>query len=176
MLALAAAGRLVQEDYLDARYSSRAPDYPRDEQPAVELEQGLGAAYDWARSAQGLDLGLAGTTGALFQYGLWGTDSSNAVTYIGEHGPRGAFHEIDECPEWITAVNEGGFDYVVTTPAYDQDDPSSAVQPAEFAWLERAPGVERIGGSGLVDIWRLDRGPIDPAACAGTLPRGPEPG
>jgi hypothetical protein len=176
VLVLAVAGRAVQESYLDQRYSSQAPDYPQDEQPAVELEQGLGAAYDWARAASGLRIGLAGTTGAFFQYGLWGGESSNEVAYIGEHGDRTAFREFADCPEWITAVNEGGFDFIVTTPAYDQDDPTAATQPVEFDWLERAGNVERIGGSGLVDIWQLGPEPIDPAACSGALPRGPEPG
>lgn len=173
VVALALAGRAVQDDYLDQRYSSRAPDYPRDEQPAVELQQGLGAVYDWARASGGVRIGLAGTTGALFQYGLWGPDSSNEVRYIGERGERGAFREIAECPEWIAAANGGEFDFIVTTPEYDQDDPESAVQPAEFAWLDRAPAVRRIGGTGLVDIWQIGRRPLDPAACEGALPRSP---
>ena len=37
-------------------------------------------------------------TGALFQYGLWGRDSSNEVRYLGERGDRGAFDEIAAAP------------------------------------------------------------------------------
>jgi hypothetical protein len=175
ILALAVAGRAAQDDYLDLRYSSRAPDYPRDEQPSVELQQGLGAAYDWARASSGLRVALSGTTGALFQYGLWGEDSSNEVRYVGERRERGAFGEIDECAEWIAAVNAGGYDFIVTTPAYDQDDPESAVPPVEFTWLESAGTARRIGGTGLVDIWELGAGPLDPAACGAAPTRPPQP-
>ena len=57
MLLLAGARRAAQQDYLELRYSSRAPDYPRDEQPAVELGQGLGVAYDWARGTEDARIG-----------------------------------------------------------------------------------------------------------------------
>jgi hypothetical protein len=171
LLAVAVVGRIAQEEYLDQRYSSRAPDYPRDEQPAVELGQGLGAAYDWARVTEDLEIGLAGTTGALFQYGLWGADSSNEVRYIGERGDRGTFREFEQCADWVAAVNAGDYDFIVTTPAYDQDDPESATQPVEFVWLSAAGSAERLGGSGLVDIWRLGDRPLDPGACAGAPTR-----
>jgi hypothetical protein len=177
----------ARDDYLDLRYSVSAPDYPVDEQPAVELAQGLGGAYQWARGIDGSRIALSGTTGALFQYGLWGLESTNDVEFIGERGDRGAFAEHAECPEWIGAVNDGDFDYVVTTPAYDQDDPERATRPVESFWLEASPNLtrltppppKRIPGADdppLVDIWRLD-GPVDPIACAGAPPRGePAPG
>lgn len=182
LVALAVGGRAAQQHYLEFRYSSLAPEYPRDEQPAVELGQGLGAAYEWARGVEGARIGLSGTTGALFQYGLWGLDSSNQVRFIGERGERGSFDEFDECPEWIAAVNAGDYDFVVTTPAYDQDDPESATHPAELVWIGAAAEAERITpppgelaslspGGPLVDIWRIT-GPLDPAVCAGTPPRG----
>jgi hypothetical protein len=172
LLALLVLGRVAQDDYLDQRYSSAAPEYPREgEQPSTELSQGLGAAYDWARGVEDADIALSGTTGALFQYGLWGQDSSNSVTFIGEREDRGAFREIDRCPEWIEAINRGGFDYVVTTPAYDQDDPESATQPIEFSWIGGSGGVRHVLGTTLVDVWELT-GPIDPASCGRVPPRG----
>ena len=117
LIGLAVVGRSAQEDYLELRYSSAAPDYPRGEQPAIELGQGLGAAYDWARGIRNQEIGLSGTTGALFGYGLWGPDASNPVRYLGERGDRGSFREITECPELIGAINQDGdFDFVVTTP------------------------------------------------------------
>lgn len=161
---LALAGRPVQDEYLDLRYSDVAPDYPTTEQPSIELGQGLGAAYQWARGTTNSEIGLVGTTGALFQYGLWGPDSSNAVTYLGERGDRGAFHEIDECPEFLAAVNEGNYDYVVTTPEYDQDNPTSAEVPIQSAWLAAAPNATRVAGEDLVDVWGLN-GPLEPGTC-----------
>jgi hypothetical protein len=166
LIALAVAGRFAQSHYLDERYSSTAPDYPRSEQPAIELGQGLGAAYDWARGTAGLKIALSGTMGALFQYGLWGGDSSNSVTYIGEHGPRGSFNEIPECPEWIAALNDGDYDYVVTTPTYHQDDPAADTAPVQRDWISRAGNVTRVAGAGLVDVWKVT-GPLDPLACVG---------
>ena len=174
VIALAVGGRFVQDEYLDHRYNSAAPDYPRDGHPSVELEQGLGGAYDFARVISGERIGLSGTTGALFQYGLWGRDSDNPVTYIGERGSRGSFGEIPECPEWIAAVNDGDFDFLVTTPAYDQDDPEAATSPVESVWLERARGARHLAGNGLVDVWGVV-GSLDPAACAGAPARGRAP-
>jgi hypothetical protein len=166
LIALAVAGRFAQTHYLDERYSSTATDYPRTEQPAVELGQGLGAAYDWARGTGGLNIALSGTMGAMFQYGLWGGDSSNEVTYIGEHGPRGSFNEIPECPEWIAALNDGDYDYVVTTPTYHQDNPAADTAPVQRDWISRAGNVTRVAGAGLVDVWKVT-GPLDPIACVG---------
>ncbi len=168
LIALAVLGRMAQTHYLDERYSSTAPDYPKTEQPAVELGQGLGAAYDWADGTHDLRIALSGTMGALFQYGLWGGDSSNQVTYIGQHGPRGSFNEIPECPEWIGALNDGDYDYVVTTPTYHQDDPAADTAPVQREWISRAGNVQRVAGAGLVDVWKVT-GPLDPSvsACLG---------
>jgi hypothetical protein len=173
VILLAGLGRAAHEDYEELRYSSLAPDYPRDEQPAVELGQGLGAAYDWARSVEDARIGLAGTTGALFQYGLWGPDSSNAVRYVGDRLDRGAFAEYDDCAGWVAAVNSGDFDYLVTTPAYDQDDPESAGPPIEATWLGAAPNVERVG-TPLVGVWTLT-GEIPASVCEGAPARGAAP-
>jgi hypothetical protein len=165
LVALAVGGRFVQDHYLDERYSSAAPDYPKTEQPSVELGQGLGAAYEWARGTHDLRIGLSGTMGALFQYGLWGGDSSNDVRYIGQHGPRGSFDEIPQCPEWIAALNDGNYDYVVTTPTYHQDDPAADTAPVQRDWISRSGGVKRVAGANLVDVWKIT-GPLDPTACA----------
>ncbi len=165
LIALAVGGRFVQDRYLDERYSSAAPDYPKTEQPAVELAQGLGAAYDWARGTHDRKIALSGTMGALFQYGLWGGDSSNDVRYIGQHGPRGSFNEIAQCPEFIGALNDGGYDYVITTPTYHQDDPAADTAPVQRDWISLAGNVQRVAGANLVDVWKIT-GPLDPLACA----------
>ena len=174
LIALAVVGRFAQDDYLDERYSSSAPDYPKPpEHPSAELGQGLGVAYDWARGTRDLKIGLSGTLGALFQYGLWGWNSSNDVRYVGEKGPRGSFDEIARCPEFIGALNEGNYDYVVTTPTYNQDDPAADIAPVQRDWISRAGNVQRVAGANLVDVWRVT-GPLDPLAC--TAPPGTAPG
>src|SRR5262249_41279150 len=172
VLALAVAGRFVQRDYLDQRYSSTAPDYPTTEQPSVELGQGLGAAYDWARTTHDQKVALSGTMGALFQYGLWGPDSSNDVRYVGHRGAHGSFTEIPECPEWIGALHDGNYDYVVTTPTYHQDAPAADTAPAQRSWISGAVNVQHVAGANLVDVWRVT-GPLDPIACSAATGNGP---
>jgi hypothetical protein len=167
LIALAVFGRMAQTHYLDERYSSTAPDYPKTEQPAIELNQGLGTAYDWANGTRNLRIALSGTMGALFQYPLWGGDSSNSVTYIGQHGSRGSFNEIPQCPEWIGALNDGDFDYVVTTPTFHQDNPAADTAPVQRTWISRAQNVQHVAGAGLVDVWRIT-GPLAPEACVAT--------
>ncbi len=167
VVVLAVFGRMAQAHYLDERYSSTAAGYPKTEQPAIELNQGLGTAYDWAKGTRDQKVALSGTMGALFQYPLWGGDSSNSVTYIGRHGPRGSFDEIQECPEWIGTLNDGDYDYVVTTPTYHQDDPAADTVPVQRQWISRAGNVQHVAGAGLVDVWRIT-GPLAPEACVGT--------
>ncbi len=169
LIALAVFGRFAQEDYLKQRYSSTAPDYPKTEHPGTELGQGLGTAYDWARGTHDLKIALSGTLGALFQYGLWGGDSSNDVRYIGQKGPRGSFDEIPECPEWIAALNDGDYDYVITTPTYHQDDPAADTAPIQRDWISRAGNIQHVAGAGLVDVWKVT-GLLDPLACAPGVP------
>ena len=164
VIALAVFGRFAQEDYLELRYSSAAPEYPRSEHPATELGQGLSAAYDWARATHDQRIALSGTLGALFQYGLWGEGASNEVVYLGQKEERGSFEEIPECPEWIGAINAGNFDFVVTTPTYNQDNPAADTVPVQRSWIKNGTNVARVGGADLVDIWQIT-GPIDPNTC-----------
>jgi hypothetical protein len=164
VIALAVFGRFAQEDYLELRYSSAAPEYPRSEHPGTELGQGLFAAFDWARATHDQRIALSGTLGALFQYGLWGEGASNEVVYLGQKEERGSFEEIPECPEWIGAINSGNFDFVVTTPTYNQDNPAADVVPVQRSWIKNGGNVARVGGAGLVDVWQIT-GPIDPNAC-----------
>jgi hypothetical protein len=165
LIALAVGGRFVQDHYLDQRYSTTAAEYPKPpEHPGVELEQGLGAAYEWARGTHDAKIALSGTMGALFQYGLWGPDSSNDVKYVGQRGPRGSFDDITTCPEFIAAINDDSYDYVVTTPTYNQDDPAADTVPPARTWVSRSRGAQRVAGANLVDVWRVT-GPLDPLAC-----------
>jgi hypothetical protein len=158
-------GWFEQRDYTDQRYALDAPHYPRPpEHPGTELSRGLGAAYQWARGERDQKIGLGGTTGAFFQYGLYGPDSSNDVRYVGKRGPRGSFDEIATCPEWRTAVNEGGYRFLVTSPGYDQDQPDKPL-PAPFTeWTASDPAAQPVLQESLVNVFRID-GPLDPAAC-----------
>jgi hypothetical protein len=165
-VALAAAGRGAETHYLKLRYSTASPDFPVLQHPGLELSQGLGAAYDWARGVEDARIGLSGSLGGVFQYGLWGLYANNEVRVIGRRGPRGTFTEIASCPEWVQTVNDGDYEYLITTPDYNQDHPELDEAPVARRWMERAPSATRVVSRALVDVWRLD-GPLDPAICAG---------
>ena len=65
----------------------------------------------------------------------------------------------------MAAVNNSDFDYLVTTPEYDQDDPEDVTVPIERDWLSVATGAaRRVGGTELVEVWELS-GQIDPSIC-----------
>ena len=53
------------------------------------------------------------------------------------------------------ALNDGDYDYVVTTPAYHQDDPAADTAPVQRDWIARAGNVQRVAGAGLVDVWKV---------------------
>jgi hypothetical protein len=164
-LAILAAGWPVERDYEKQRYALDAPGYPTpSEHPGAELAAGLGDAYQWARDQRGQRIALGGTTGAFFQYGLYGPDSSNRVRYIGARGPRGSFDEVTDCQAWRTEINDGGYGFVVTTPGYDQDMPDHPL-PARFErWTATDPAATLVLKKPNVSIFRID-GELDPARC-----------
>jgi hypothetical protein len=171
VLVLAVVGRSTEDTYLDYRYSSASPDFPREEHlpgagagSEIQLEHGLGGANDWARGVAEARIALTGTEVALFQYGLWGLDSSNEVSYLGRRGDRGSFEALDGCPEFVEALGAGDYDYLVTSPYFDQDRPRESTLPPEHFWLERS-GAERVAGGPLIEVWALDR-PLDARVCA----------
>jgi len=170
-IVLVALGWSEQRDYTARRYSLATPRYPsKSEHPGYELSQGLGVAYEWARGERDQSIALGGTTAAFFQYGLYGPDSSNRVTYLGERGPRGSLREIASCQRWRQAIDDGGFRFVVTSPGYNQDDPSRPL-PAPFTgWTASDPAAKPVVRGQLVTVFEI-KAPLDPATCAS--PRQP---
>lgn len=170
LLALGAvAGKGSVDDYLQHRYALDAPGYPADEHPSTELGLGLGSAFQWARGISDERIGLSGELGPLFQYGLWGRDADNAVRVIGQKHSRGGFGPSGSCAAFVAAVNAGRFDYLVTTPAYEQDNPAGSVAPRERRYLRaaaRTGDARRVGGASLVDVWKL-RGALPATVCGG---------
>jgi hypothetical protein len=153
-LAVAAIAYPVQRDYLDDRFG------PNSELPGMDLNH----AYVWARDTSDARIGLAGTTAGFLQYGLYGTDLSNRVRYLGAKGPHGAFNAIPTCREFRAAVNEADLDYLVTAPFLNFIHPDEPVPSPEAAWLRGEDAVEPVSRSGAVTVWRVG-GPLDPDAC-----------
>lgn len=148
-------GYYVQREYLRHRFvaGSGIPGY------------GMEAAYDWAQPVSHQRIGLAGTTAGFVQYGFFGRDLSNHVSYVGEIGPHGAFNPIPGCSAFRTAVNAANLDYLVTAPFLNFWEASSPIPSPEAGWLKGDPGVVRVNSSYGITIWRV-RAPLDPSSCA----------
>ena len=153
-LLLVAIGYPLQRHYLRGRY---APDSGL---PGQEMT----AAYLWGRDVRDARIGLAGTTAGIYQYGLYGTDLSNRVVYLGEKGPHAAFNPIPDCRGFRQAVDDADLDYLVTSPFLNFFNTEEPVASPEATWLRGSPGVESIGSEGQVTVWRVTGG-LDPAGC-----------
>jgi hypothetical protein len=152
VLALAAVGWERQDDYLQSRYENGGFRFQIDD------------AIEWANPTEELRIAVAGTSGAYNQYGFYGEGLDNHVQYVGRDASGGDFRAIDKCGPWRRALNEGSYDYVVTTPSLDLNDPATATAAPEGGWLRDEQGAERVTGSGRVAVFRLT-GELDPRGC-----------
>ena len=162
---VAAVGWERQDDYLDDRYT-RAEDFRFQlDELAAWAKPNLGSAHRRGRHQRRLQ-----------PVPLYGDELSNRVQYIGRELPggdfrRSAMRRAGSCPQLVEAVNDGDYDYVVTAPELDLNDPSTAKPSPERGWLRRAPAAEEVLRRGRVSVFRID-GDLDPADCA---QRGPAP-
>jgi hypothetical protein len=159
-IAIAAVGWERQDDYFAHRYS-RADDF------RFQLDK----AVAWAKPTSDLRIAVAGTSGAYNQYGLYGDQVSNYVQYVGRHLPEADFRAIVRCPEFRQAVNDGDYGYLVTTPALDLNNPSSASASPERGWVRNDPAVQEIVHSGRVSVFRIT-GELSPNGCGRANRRG----
>ena len=153
-LILATIGYPLQRAYLRDRFG------PRSGLPGQQMN----AAYVWARNVQNARVGVVGTTAGFYHYGLYGTDLSNRVTYLGDRGPRGAFNPIPDCVAFREAVNDANLDYLVTSPFLNFVRSSEPIVSPEARWLRGSTAIESIQSEGDVTVWRV-RGTLDPATC-----------
>ncbi len=151
-VALVAIGYPLQRDYLRERFASGLPGMH------------LNAAYRWARSIDGARIGLVGTTAGFLQYGFYGTELSNRVTYLGAKGANGAFNAIPTCRAFRAAVNAADLDYLVTAPFLNFIHTERPIPSPEGGWLRAQSALVPILRSGPVTVWRV-AGPLDPARC-----------
>jgi len=156
-LAVVAIGYPVQRHYLRDRYSNEVAETSI---PGMHLD----SAYRWARGIDGARIGLAGTTAGFLQYGLYGTDLSNRVVYLGEKGPHGAFNAIPTCAGFRAAVNAADLEYLVTAPFLNFIHTEDPIPSPEANWLRGDPAVKPPLRSGPVTIWKLN-GKLDASAC-----------
>jgi hypothetical protein len=141
-----AIGYPVQRHYLQSRYS--APTF---------TTPGLDAAFAWADDVSDSRIATTSTR----QYPLFGTDLSNHVQFIGTKTPHGGFEAPTTCRTWRTELNEGHYDYVVTTR--DRLEPGKPPYPEQARWTE-GPAAKPILKKPPTVVFRLS-GNLDPSAC-----------
>jgi hypothetical protein len=146
VLAAIALGYPIQRHYLENRYADPSFTTP-----------GLNATFEWA---QGITDARIATTSTR-QYPLYGRDLSNEVTYIGIEQPHGGFTAPATCSQWRRLLNEGDYDYVVTSR--DRIEPGKPTFPATARWTQ-AQGAAVILRKPPTIIFKL-RTPLDPSAC-----------
>jgi hypothetical protein len=160
-LAIAAVGWERQGDYFAHRYE-------RPEDFRFQLDE----AVRWANPTSGLRIGVAGSSGAYNQYGFYGDEVDNYVQYVGRHLPEADFQAIESCAPFRDAVNEGDFDYLITTPTLDLNNPFTAAPAPERGWVSGDPAAEEVLRSGRVAVFRIT-GPLSPTGCSKANRRGP---
>ena len=151
-------GYPAQRHYLEGRFANSGA---ADTQiPGMDLD----STYRWARDQSHQRIGLAGTTAGFAGYGLYGTDLTNHVYYLGEEGPHGAFNALPTCRAFRAAVNAADLDYLVTSPFLNFLHSSKPIPSPEARWLRGESAAQPVLHSGPVTVWKVD-GRLDPAAC-----------
>jgi hypothetical protein len=152
-LGMVAAGVLATGEhqhrvYIESRYASPS---------GITQNRPLEAAFAWARDVHGAKI----ATDAFRQYGLYGNDLSNRVTFIGHEGLHGSFESIGTCREWRRALNEGAYDYVIPAPSYRDAAGRARAAPA-FGWTRDDRAARKVRDAGPVFAVR---GSFSPGAC-----------
>jgi len=146
VLAAISIGYPVQRHYLQNRYGDPSFAAP-----------GLNAAFKSATPLSGARIATTSTR----QYPLFGTDLSNEVQYVGEHRPHGGFTPPTTCRRWREVLNEGNYDYAITTR--DRTEPGKPPFPETAKWTE-GPGAEVFLRKPPTVIYKLTA-PLDPSDC-----------
>ena len=151
-------GDTQRKEYLDERYEAAL---------APALTTGFRSTPQWRPIQQfGKDttdarIGVVGRASAFGQYFFYGDDLSNHVQYLGEELRRGTFRQITSCAKLRREINEGGYDYVITTPRIRREE----VKPPESLWVGADASTEVVVKSDPARIFAVT-GELDPAACA----------
>jgi hypothetical protein len=152
-------GRIRENYYLDHRY-------------VTAVRPPLGGGFraspqwqplqDWGRQASHQRIGVFGRASAFGQYFFYGTDLTNHVQYLGDEGNHGTFRPIYNCALWRQTINQGHYDYVVTTPAIGVIE---SVAPPANLWTSTDRNVQTVIQSGPAGIYKIN-GRLDPSTCA----------
>lgn len=152
VLAGVAVGYSGTRAYLDHRYAGKHG-------PAA-----IYRVWRWARGLHHAHIALVGTLGWFFGYPLWGLDDSNRVAYVGRRGPNGSFRPITSCRAWRTTLDQGHYQYVVTTASrifFTRE----LVRTPEAAWTGSDPAARLVfSPNRAIQVFRLT-GSLHPDRC-----------
>ncbi|HMT04130.1 MAG: hypothetical protein KDB48_00445 [Solirubrobacterales bacterium] len=132
-------------------------------------EGGPQEAFAFTRDLKNKRIALAGSGEIFFgQYGFYGVDRSNFVQYIGEEGPNGSYRLIDNCTDFINRINEGNYDFIVTSE-FTQDAPEADYRYPVNAWIADDPAVKEVVAEPDItpqpDFVYKVNGKLDPERC-----------
>jgi hypothetical protein len=140
-------------------------------------EGGPQASFDFTRDLKDKRIAIAGSGQMVFgQYGFYGADRSNYVQYIGKEGPVGSYRLIGSCEQFIAKVNEGDYDFIITSE-FTQDSPDAPYRYPVRAWIENDPAVTEVAAEPDITpqptyVYAID-GKLDPAGCRNLAPGSP---
>ncbi len=147
-----------RDDYIRDRYASSV---------APPLEGGFRSTsawfplQEWGKHQRDARIAVVGRGAAFGQYVFYGDDLSNHVQYIGKELNRGTFRPIlDSCDDWRRQINDGDYDYVVTTPRFNESEDK---QPKENRWT-LSPQTKVLIKSGPARVFKVN-GELRVKAC-----------
>ncbi len=146
LLLVIAVGYPVQRHYLESRYKEPTFTTP-----------GLNAAFAWSRDISDARIATTSTR----QYPLFGTDLSNHVQYLGSEQSHGGFEPPTNCRQYLQLLDEGDYDYVVTTR--DRLEPGKPPYPPTARWAQVA-GAKPILKTPPTVVFELNS-KLRPATC-----------
>jgi hypothetical protein len=152
VVVMIAVGYPVQRHSLRSRYSDPTFTAP-----------GLNAAFAWARDVSGARIATTSTR----QYPLFGTDLTNHVQYLGTERPHGGFEAPTTCRTYRRLLNQGHYDYVVTTR--DRLEPGKPPYPPTTVWT-KSRQTTLVLKKRPTAIFRI-HGKLNPSECGDTAPR-----
>jgi len=132
-------------------------------------EGGPQESYAFTRNLKDKDIAIAGSGQMLFgQFGFYGVDLSNHVQYIGQEGDNGTYRLITKCENFIRKVNQGDYDYIITSE-FTQDSPESPFRYPVRAWVKDDPAVTEVVAEPDITpqptyVYEIN-GRLDPATC-----------
>ena len=169
VLLAAVVGRTEEVGYAEKHYT-RSTLFLQDGGP-VE-------AFEFTRDLKDKRIALSGSGQMFFgQYGFYGADLTNHVEYIGKEGDIGSYRLFTGCKAFINKINEGDFDYIITS----ENTQDSADTPFFFPvnqWIRENPGVKLVVEEPDVTpqasyVYEVT-GKLDPEACP-PVEQDPEP-